>query len=870
MSIHLYKHNEDAYRAVETMLEEKQMAAVIHPTGTGKSMIAFKLVEQHPHKHFLWLSPSEYIYKTQLENIDTQFSNIEYMSYSRLMKHEDSIDTLHPDYIILDEFHRCGAAEWGKSVRKLLEAYPKAKRLGLSATNIRYLDNQRNMAEELFEGNIASEMTLGEAIVREILPEPKYVIAMYSYKKELEQLKKRIEGLSNPGLVSENEKLLEQLKRALEQADGLTEVFARQMTKPDGKYIVFCSGREHMDEMKAQAADWFSKVDKKPHIYTAYYNDASTSKAFVEFKKDTGSHLKLLYCIDMLNEGIHVDDVDGVILLRPTVSPIIYLQQIGRALSAGSKNQPVIFDLVNNFDSLYCIDCLKNEMQEAFLLYPDTHSPREHFDDRFRIIDETKDSREIFMRLQENLGNAWDTYYEAAKQWYEEKGNLKIPKSYVTGAGLTLGAWINTQRRVKSGNISGNLTWEKIQKLNDIGMIWDVMDSSWQEVLEELKSYRNTYGNLDIKAKYVSPTGFRLGSWINNMRFKVKKYGIEQALTDEQRKELEELGMIWDHNKQKWEEYYSAAKVYYKEHNLYLGRIVPTTAVYGIFAIVVLMAVYSKTKPELNLDYLKYGLKIALPLVLHSIALQILSQSDRVMITSLRNAAETGVYSLVYNLSMIATVITTSLDGIWVPWFTGKLKERKIREINVLAMDYVHLMTYAMVALILVGPEILKIFADQRYWEGMSIIPPIALANYMIFMYTMYVYIEHYYKKTVYITKNTLIAAGLNVILNFILIPKYGYVAAAYTTLASYFVAFILHSRYAKKIEPDIYPLKMFALPLLHVGGAIILYYPLLNFWTLRWGILFVYLIIVLIKERFRIGTLVPVLAEKCSFFKEK
>lgn len=105
---------------------------------------------------------------------------------------------------------------------------------------------------------------------------------------------------------------------------------------------------------------------------------------------------------------------------------------------------------------------------------------------------------------------------------------------------------------------------------------------------------------------------------------------------------------------------------------------------------------------------------------------------------------------------------------------------------------------------------------------------------------------------------------------NIILIPKYGYVAAAYTTLASYFVAFILHSRYAKKIEPDIYPLKMFALPLLHVGGAIILYYPLLNFWTLRWGILFVYLIIVLIKERFRIGTLVPVLAEKCSFFKEK
>ena len=69
----------------------------------------------------------------------------------------------------------------------------------------------------------------------------------------------------------------------------------------------------------------YKRQDKKPHIYTAYYNDASTSKAFAEFKKDTGSHLKLLYCIDMLNEGIHVDDVDGVILLRPTAVSYTHL-----------------------------------------------------------------------------------------------------------------------------------------------------------------------------------------------------------------------------------------------------------------------------------------------------------------------------------------------------------------------------------------------------------------------------------------------------------------------------------------------------------------------------------------------------------------
>lgn len=85
-------------------------------------------------------------------------------------------------------------------------------------------------------------------------------------------------------------------------------------------------------------------------MYTLHFTcDAPQAGEFTAFKKDDSKHMKLLFCIDMLNEGIHVDDVDGVILLRPTVSPIIYLQQIGRALSAGSEKTPLIFDLVNQF-----------------------------------------------------------------------------------------------------------------------------------------------------------------------------------------------------------------------------------------------------------------------------------------------------------------------------------------------------------------------------------------------------------------------------------------------------------------------------------------------------------------------------------------
>ena len=566
MSINLYKHNKEAYKAATEMLDQTGMAAVIHPTGTGKSLIAFKLVEDHPLNHFLWLSPSEYIYQTQLENLNMKFPNIQFMSYSRLMKNEDNIETLHPDYIILDEFHRCGAQEWGKSVRKLLDTYPNAKRLGLSATNIRYLDNQRNMAEEIFNGKIASEMTLGEAIAREILPEPKYVIAMYSYQKQLEQLKKRIQTLSNQGLITENQKLLEQLRRALEHADGLEHVFKKHMTKKNGKYIVFCSDKEHMDEMKEQVGTWFRQVDPSTHVYTAFYSDAATGREFNAFKKDDTEHLKLLFCIDMLNEGIHVDDVDGVILLRPTVSPIIYLQQIGRALSAGSGKTPVIFDLVNNFDSLYCIDCLKKELEEAMVLFPATYGKGPHFSDHFQIIDETKDCRMLFQKLQANLSSAWETYYIAAKQWYQENGNLRIPKSYVTSTGLTLGSWIQTQRRVYSGTVTGNLTEEKVRKLNEIGMVWDTKNQSWNEALTELQVYYKEHGNLDIKARYETANGFKLGRWISNLRTKVKTKGLDQTLTKEQQEQLVSLGMIWDKNTEKWEEYFKAAENYYKTY----------------------------------------------------------------------------------------------------------------------------------------------------------------------------------------------------------------------------------------------------------------------------------------------------------------
>lgn len=184
-TLELFAHNQKAYESAIALMEKEGRAAVIHPTGTGKSFIAFKLAEDHPDSIILWLSPSEYIFRTQVENLKKTtegliFPNIRFLTYSKLMIDKGFMKET-PQYIILDEFHRCGAAEWEKSVQKLLSSYPDAKVLGLSATSVRYLDGQRDMAQELFHGCIASEMSLGEAIVRRILPTPTYVISLYSY-----------------------------------------------------------------------------------------------------------------------------------------------------------------------------------------------------------------------------------------------------------------------------------------------------------------------------------------------------------------------------------------------------------------------------------------------------------------------------------------------------------------------------------------------------------------------------------------------------------------------------------------------------------------------------------------------------------------
>ncbi len=577
LGIRLFEHNRQAYDSAAVMLERDGRAAVIHPTGTGKSFIGFQLCQDNPGKQILWLSPSERIFQTQLENLAAvtegwQPENVTFLTYAKLAQMAPQfLSDLRPDYIILDEFHRCGARAWGEGVRKLLEQYPAVPVLGLTATAVRYLDDQRDMAEELFGNCVASEMTLGEAIVRGIIKPPKYILCAYSYQAKLERYERRIGNLKRRKAREDAERCLEKLRRRLGDAEGVGKIFEKYLPGSSrtteksvnlGKYLVFCSSYEHLLQMRECCGEWLKGIDAEPHLYTYYTSDPDTGKQFTAFQNDRDKdHLKLLFCIDALNEGVHVEDISGVILLRPTTSPIVYKQQIGRALTASEGGVPLIFDIVDNVEGLYSVGALQEEIQQAREYFDAAGRGDQELLETFEVIDEAADCRRLFEQLEEALSLPWEEMYGIAAAYYRENHTIDIPVSWRTEDDLPLGRWLETQRRVYRGQVSGSLDTERKRKLDALGMRWETRTAeNFGKMYAAAKNYRDHHGDLNVPAAYTDEKGVRLGEWIYSLR-KSYQQGRRSLLTKEQLRLLEELGMDFTLFREKsWEDNYKALK----------------------------------------------------------------------------------------------------------------------------------------------------------------------------------------------------------------------------------------------------------------------------------------------------------------------
>lgn len=367
--VDLKPHNKRTYEKIKNILQSDNKTCAIQPTGSGKSYLILKLIEDYSEygRDIIIIEPQKYIFDQLIEKIKEyhlQNNNIKFLTYSALGRLNDKkiLKIKFPQLVIVDEMHRAGAPKWESGLRKMFDLFPDdCKYIGFSATPIRFLDGRRNMAEELFNGCIANEIGLADAILNRILPLPRYIAGLYTYDNEVNAINKKIMQSCNS--EEEKKELLEEvktMKNNLDKSTGISDIFKKYIEGDKGKYVAFCRNINHIKLMKPCLEKWFTEAGMKVNLYEVHYKNPEKDKQFSAFMEDDS--LSICLSVGILSEGVH--GIDGVILLRDTTSPNLYLQQLGRCFSVDMKSVPIIFDLVANCESI--MDCsLKNDLLDA-------------------------------------------------------------------------------------------------------------------------------------------------------------------------------------------------------------------------------------------------------------------------------------------------------------------------------------------------------------------------------------------------------------------------------------------------------------------------------------------------------------------------
>lgn len=291
----------------------------------------------------------------------------------------------------------------------------------------------------------------------------------------------------------------------------------------------------------------------------------------------------------------------------------------------------------------------------------------------------------------------------------------------------------------------------------------------------------------------------------------------------------------------------SIALIYIYTKNQYYAKISGNAIGIFVYAVLIIVVVFYKNRPQINKEYWKYAACIAVPAIGCTLSDLILLESDRIMITNIIGADETAVYSLVYNIGSILIALYTAINGSWTPWFYKNLHIGKVKEIKKVQGYYVAIFLFMAVGLLTISPEIIKILSPKEYWFGIDYVSLIVIASFLMFLYAFFTTYLMYLKKTVIIAVNTAIAAVLNLILNYFLIGTYKGVGAAIATIISYIILFILHWFASKKQDDDVFNMKIIFASLLVLVLYSFIFYFIRNNFIIRYAIVLIMIVVALI-----------------------
>lgn len=297
------------------------------------------------------------------------------------------------------------------------------------------------------------------------------------------------------------------------------------------------------------------------------------------------------------------------------------------------------------------------------------------------------------------------------------------------------------------------------------------------------------------------------------------------------------------------------------DENRYMGRVIGTVVPVLLISLFLIVSFWKKSRPRDCVKHLKWGLNYSLPLVPHGLSQVVLTQFDRIMIRKLVGAAETGIYSFAYNIFAIVNITTNSLGTVWEPWFFEKMHNNERENIKKVSSLYALGMLVFSAMVILAAPEIIMILGTSEYYMSVYCVVPIVAGGYFAFLYNIPACVEYFYGKTKFIALGTMSAAAINIVLNYVFITQFGYIAAAYTTLISYIAYFVFHYIVAWKIEGKcLFDTRVIVFCGICMVAINFFGIAMIPYWFIRWGAVILLGVIAIIVEEKHMGLIKKVL----------
>lgn len=563
MSMTLNPVNEAAFQKAVQSLETLNRAAVFHPTGTGKSCIAWKVVEAHPQTTFFWLvAGAQRLALRQAEltryNGGTLPGNVRFCDCEKLAAATPEqwvrLGEQKPGCIVLDCYHELSAVCWAQSVQKLLRMCPQAKVLGLGVPNGAPV---YAAAQELFADCIVSHMTVAEAMAAGTMPVPSaYAALLWPQEEELATLRARIKNLCMPKGDTSLRVQYEELSWSLRQVENLTVLLPRLLSDTSGHYLVLFESAAYQEKLGAELEQLLRTVDPAVRFYAADHACFADSAAVETFLSDTAPGPKVLLCVNAPGVQQPLEGLAGVILVRQSSLMSTFKQMLCRALvAAGSRSVPV-FDLVAQFEGLGNGRTLQRDCTEA-MTKAGSKTPG------FRQERPMQQTYRLYGKLRREMEARWEVLCQAAADAAAKEGTLELPRSYTIHSGVPVGKWLELQRQVQAGQRPGRLTAEQAAKLEKLGIRWNHrLEAAWEKGFASAQKYRTEHGDLLVPVRYRDKNDFALGEWIvyNRQRY------LGGNLTQNRIERLEAIGMVWSTSNDLWEQNYAAATQYYLEH----------------------------------------------------------------------------------------------------------------------------------------------------------------------------------------------------------------------------------------------------------------------------------------------------------------